>query len=212
MRLFKTLLFAACAAAAAACSAATEPASSFELGKQYQQVREPATPADPKKISVEEFFCFCCPHCYAVEPRVEDWRQHKPADVDFQFVPNTLGRPDGEVEARAFYIAQALNVEDQIHLPMFRAIHDQHVPMNLDAARLLFTEVAGVKPADFDAMSSSFIVDAKLRGAENAARAYGIASTPSFVVGGKYVVSGGSPELVKILDYLVDKVRKERKA
>jgi thiol:disulfide interchange protein DsbA len=213
MRLLKSLLFAGLAVFAVACSASTDSAGTYELGKQFQVVREPAAPADPKHISVEEFFCFCCPHCYAVDPAIEAWRKKKAADVDFVFVPNTLGRPDGEVQARAFYIAQALGVEDKIHLPLFQAIHEQRMPMaSLPEMRALFNSVAGVKPEDFDQLSSSFVVDANLRKSEAAARSYGIASTPTIVVGGKYSVAGGSPELTKIIDFLVDKVRKERKS
>ncbi len=213
MRLFQSLVFASLAIFAVACSAATEPASSYELGKQFQVVREVATPTDAKRVSVEEFFCFCCPHCYAVDPAIEAWRKQKAPDVDFSFVPNTLGRPDGDVQARAFYIAQALGVEDKIHTPLFQAIHEQRQPMStLPEVRDLFGSVAGVKPEDFDQLSSSFVVDANLRKAENESRSYGVASTPTIVVGGKYSVSGGSPELTKILDFLVAKVRKERKS
>jgi thiol:disulfide interchange protein DsbA len=212
MRLLKSLLLAGLAVFAVACSAATDSSpGNYELGKQFQVVREPATPVDPKRISVEEFFCFCCPHCYAVDPMVEAWRKKKAADVDFAFVPNTLGRPDGEAQARAFYVAQALGVEDKIHLPLFQAIHEQRLPMStLPAIRELFTSAAGVKPEDFDQLSSSFVVDANLRKADGESRSYGVASTPTIVVGGKYSIAGGSPELTQIVDFLVDKVRKER--
>jgi len=212
--LLKALLLVGLSVFAAACSAATDSsASTYELGKQYNVVREVAAPADPKRIEVEEFFCFCCPHCYAVEPLIEGWRKKKAADIDFIYVPNTLGRPDGEVQARGFYIAEALGVENKIHLPMFQAIHDQHIPMgSLNTVRDLFASAAGVKPDDFDQLSSSFLVDGNLRKAESEARDYGVASTPTIVVGGKYTVAGGSPDLTKILDFLVDKVRKERKS
>jgi thiol:disulfide interchange protein DsbA len=213
MRVFKPLLWLGLSILAATGSAANDSASAYELGKQYNLVREVATPVDPKRIAVEEFFCFCCPHCYAVEPLIEGWRKKKATDVDFIYVPNTLGRPDGEVQARAFYIAQALGVEDKIHQPMFQAIHDQHIPMgSLNTVRDLFASAAGVKPDDFDQLSSSFVVDGNLRKAEIEARDYGVSSTPTIVVGGKYSVAGGSPDLTKILDFLVDKVRKERKS
>jgi thiol:disulfide interchange protein DsbA len=213
MRVFKSLLWLGLSILAATGSAANDSASAYELGKQYNLVREVATPVDPKRIAVEEFFCFCCPHCYAVEPLIEGWRKKKATDVDFIYVPNTLGRPDGEVQARAFYIAQALGVEDKIHQPMFQAIHDQHIPMgSLNTVRDLFASAAGVKPDDFDQLSSSFVVDGNLRKAEIEARDYGVSSTPTIVVGGKYSVAGGSPDLTKILDFLVDKVRKERKS
>jgi len=212
MRAIQPFVFAAIAIFAAGCSTSGEASPAYTQGKQYDLVHTPVPAADPAHIRVEEFFCFCCPHCYAVDPMIEEWRKHTAPDVSFEFVPNTLGRPDGEAQQRAFYVAQSLGIEDKIHAPMFRAIHEQHIPMAaLASARDLFESVAGVKPADFDQLSSSIVVDGQVRAAEGLAHDYGITSTPSVVVGGKYVITGGSPDLTKIMDFLIDKVRKERK-
>ncbi|HZU75893.1 MAG TPA: thiol:disulfide interchange protein DsbA/DsbL [Dehalococcoidia bacterium] len=194
---------------AAACHAGAAPA--FQLGKDYKRVPQVQTPDDPKKIAVEEFFCYCCPHCFHVDPMIEAWRKRLPADVVFERVPNTLGRPDGEVLARAFYIAQTLNISDKVHKPLFDAIHVQGFPMSsLDSVRDLYVAQAGITPAAFDQASSSFVVDTDLRRADALAQTYRISSVPTLVVGGEYEVSGGRDDLIKVVDFLIDKVREER--
>lgn len=211
MRMFKITLLALTAVFASACSAASEPAAPYKLGEQYKEVRNAAKPADPKRITVEEFFWYGCPHCFHLDPDLTAWLAKKPADVDFSRVPNTLGRPEGEIHARAFYIAQTLGIGDKIHKPLFDAIQVQHLPMSsLESIRALFVEVAGIKPGDFDQVANSFMVDGRLRQAEQLAKDYGITSVPTIVVGGQYLV-GGQVDQMKVVDFVVDKVRKERK-
>lgn len=215
MRNLKTLvaggLLAVTALFSAACSAAdTGSSGGFQAGRDYTEVPSPPKPADPKRITVEEFFWYGCPHCFSLDPAVEQWRASKPADVDFTRVPNTLGRPEGEVHSRAFYIAQTLGILDKTHKPLFEAIHVQHQPMNsLEAIRELYVAVAGIKPVDFDGIAGSFVVDSGMRRAESLARTYVIRSVPNVVVGGRYVVAS-QPNTFKIVDFLIDKVRKER--
>ena len=146
-----------------------------------------------------------------LEPEVEAWQKTKPADVDFVRVPNTLGRPIGELHERAFYIAQTLGILDKTHEPLFAAIHEQGFPMStLASIRDLYVDKAGIKPADFDGMAQSFVVESNMHRADDAAVAYGITGTPTFVVGGKYVVDA-QDGVLKVVDYVVAKVRKERK-
>lgn len=208
-RPIRRVLFAFFAAFAAACSAANAP--DYQLGKQYNAVPQPQAPADPKKIEVDEFFCYCCPHCFHIDPAIEDWRKHLPADVSFKRVPNSLGREDGKVTQQAFFVAQTLGALDKVHRPMFEAIHEQHqVITSLDQVRPIFVQ-AGVKPADFDGTAGSFVVDTAIRQADAEAATYQVYSVPSIIVGGKYIVVGGADDTLKIVDFLIDKVRKERR-
>jgi thiol:disulfide interchange protein DsbA len=202
-------LFVFFAAFAVACSAA---APNYQLGQQYNLVPQPQAPRNPNKIEIEEFFCYCCPHCFHADPSIEEWRKHLPDDVSFVRVPNALGRDDGKVLEQAFYIAQTLGVGDKVHRPLFEAIHvHQQFITSLDQVKQIFADSAGVKPEAFDGTASSFVVDTEVRTAEAKASAYQVTSVPSMVVGGKYVVVGAPEDLLKIVDFLVDKVRKERK-
>lgn len=208
-RLLKSGLFAVLSLFAAACHA--DPGAAYTEGKNYHLAAMPQKPDDAKRIAVEEFFWYGCPHCYHFEPEVEAWNKAKPADVDFVRVPNTLGRPIGELHERAFYIAQALGILDKTHKPLFDAIHTQGFPMStLESIRDLYMDKGGITAAQFDAMAHSFVVESNMRRADDLAVAYGITGTPTFVVGGKYVVDA-QPDALKVVDFVIAKVRKERK-
>lgn len=196
------------------CSAAEAP-SSFQEGTHYKRVLNPQQPADPKKIEVTEIFWYGCPHCYSFDPTLDAWRAKAPGDVTFNRLPATLGRAEGEMHARAYYVAEALGVIEKIHQPLFKAIHDEHKRMNtLDQLRELFAASAGVKPADFDQASSGFMVDSRLRRADSLIRAYGITSVPALVIDGKWHSNGGMAgsydKLMQLTDELIAKRRKER--
>lgn len=191
-------------------------ADSFKEGEQYKIVREVQKPIDPKRITVEEAFWYGCQHCFHFDPVIEAWKKSKPADVDFSRLPSSLGHPQGVIHQKAFYTAQSLNVGDKIHKPLFDGIHEQQQPLfTQDAIRLLFIREAGVAPDVFDGTFSGFAVDSQVRRADALLRAYGVASVPALVVGGKYTtnasMAGGFDGMIKVCNFLIDKVRQERR-
>lgn len=197
-----------------ACSA-QEGASQYQSGKQYKPVREAQKPADAKRIEVAEFFWYGCPHCYAFDPFVDKWIKTKPADVDFLRYPSTLGRAEGQLHARAFYTAEALNVFPKMHPALFAAIHDRQQQLGNEAQiAALFNRETGILPEVFTGTFKGFAVDSRARRAEQLAVAYGLTSVPIVVVGGKYATSpamaGGYDQALAVINFLVDKVRKER--
>ncbi|HWU68745.1 MAG TPA: thiol:disulfide interchange protein DsbA/DsbL [Stenotrophobium sp.] len=214
MRLISGLLLSVAALLPLACSA-TEAAPRYKLGTDYARVRAIEPPPNPKRIQVEEFFWYGCPHCYDFDPDITAWAAHKAADVDFVRVPNSLGRPSGILDSKAFYTAKALNFGDKMHKPFFDAIHKYNQPMNTEAQiQAFFTAQTGVMPGIFTSTFNSFAVDSEVRRAEQLAQNYGIDSVPTVVVGGEYYTNGslahGFPDVIKVIDFLVDKVRKER--
>jgi thiol:disulfide interchange protein DsbA len=202
-------------AAVAAPAATADP---YQLNKQYVEVNQAVPPADLKKVKVEEFFWFGCPHCRAFEPSIEGWLKKKPDYVNFERVPNSLGRPMGELHQRAFYVAQVLGVEDKIVGPMFDGLQKVEegdtaltTPADIDA---LFVKVAGVKPGSVSAMLDNFAVDGKVQQADQLAMGYGVTGTPTVVVDGRWLTdlgkAGGDDGLIKVVQFLCDKARKER--
>lgn len=196
-----------------ACSA--QDGSKFEEGKHYKKVREIQAPTDPKRIEVNEFFWYGCPHCYALEPEIDKWEKAKAADVDFVRYPNSLGRPQSLLHSKAYYTEQALKTFPKTHLPLFRAIHDEHQQLSTpEQIGAIFQSAAGIQPDVFLQTFNSFMVDAQVRKAETQARAYGVTSVPMLIVGGKYMtgpaMASTNAEAIKVLNFLIDKVRKER--
>lgn len=197
-----------------ACSAQT-PTATFTEGKDYREVRQVQTPADPAKITVEEFFWYGCNHCFNFEGPLAPWKKTLAADVHFEAVPNSLGRPIGVLHSKAFYTAETLKVMDEVHPKLFTAMHVQGLPLSTDAQIVgLFESHTSLMPDVVQNTLTGFAVDARVRRAEKLSRDYGVSSTPTMVVGGKYYtnpsLAGGFKEMLAITDFLINKVREER--
>lgn len=204
-------------------------AESYAEGRHYARVPGPSLPdpkLDPKKITVEEFFWYGCPHCYRLEPLLKDWRKKLPADAVFVRVPNSLGRPDGELHERAFYTAELLGIEERIHQPIMDALVRDHMPLvTPDAIRDFFVNGQKVSAKDYDGAVNSFMVDSAMRRADELSVNYRITGVPTIVVGGRYTTEIGAPgimdarlseaelyaKMLKVVDFLVAKVRDENK-
>lgn len=216
MRGLMRVLVAVAAMLSFACSA-QDKGGKFEEGKHYKPVKTIAKPVDPKRITVEEFFWYGCQHCFHFEPTIHAWATKKPADVDFVQVPASLGRPEGILHQKAFYTAEALNVADKIHKPLFDAIHEKRQPLfTQDALSAFFNSQVGVLPDVFKSTFTGFAVDSRVRRADTLAKDYMIFSVPTVVVGGKYqttaqMAGGTFADMTQVIDFLVEKVRKERK-
>ncbi len=215
MRLLTRLLISVSILLPMACSAGA-PAADYKEGTQYNKVREAQAPVDAKRISVEEFFWYGCPHCFHLDSFVEAWRAAKPGDVDFSRVPNSLGRDEGIIHSKTFYTAEVLGLMDKVHKPLFAAIHEQHQQLFTPASiQSFFTATTGVMPDVFNNTFNGFAVGMKVNRAEALAKSYGVVSVPTIVVGGKYytnvAMSGGPEQTFKVVDFLIAKVRAERK-
>lgn len=186
----------------------------FEAGVDYKVI-SPAQPTSSAAdvVEVTEVFMYSCPHCYSFEPFIKEWLKRKPTGVNFQRIPAQFNRP-AQLHAAAYYAAEALGVGEQVHLPMFTAIHVKRNPLSSKAAiREIFT-ANNVDGADFDGAFDSFEVDTKTRTAADLSRRYRIESVPTLVINGKYQATGSmaksTARLNDIVDYLVAKELAER--
>ena len=173
-------------------SAATGEAETpeFEAGVHYRELAVPVETRDPSKIEVVEVFSYACIHCYNLEPVLAQWLRTVPDDVDFHHMPLVTQRL--EPLAQAFYTAEALNVLDRIHLPMFAAIHEYNMDMRQASyAQRLFVREADVDEDEFLKVYESFGVRSKVRQADALGRLYRIMATPTLVVNGRYVTEAG---------------------
>jgi len=197
-----------------ACSAQTS--ANYSEGKDYREVRDVQTPADPAKITVQEFFWYGCNHCYNFETNLAPWKKKIAADVQFEPMPNSLGRPVGVLHSKAYYTAETLKVMDEMHGKLFEAMHVRGLPLSTDAQIVgLFEANTSLMPDVVQNTFNGFAVDARVRRAEKLSRDYGVSSTPTIVVGGKYStnpsMAGGFDQMLVITDFLINKVRDERK-
>lgn len=177
-----------------------------QQGPGYQTL-SPAQPTQDKtKVEVVEFFWYGCPHCYAFEPILDKWLKTLPKNVVFIRQPAAFSEV-WEKHARAYFVAEALNVVDKVHNDFFDAIQNKRQALETEEDLAKFFVAHGVKEAAFHDAYKSFGVDAKLRQAKVMAPRYGITGVPTMIVNGKYVTSGtlagGHENMIKILNQLI---------
>jgi thiol:disulfide interchange protein DsbA len=187
-------------------------ARALRAGQDYELVEFPQPTLDGKRVEVLELFYYGCPHCFDLEPLLNKWLKTLPRHAYFRRLPAVFN--DGWVPlAKAYFAAEALGVVDQLHGPMFEAIHLQGMNLNNRAQLLRFVATRGVDAARFEKAYDSFAVQTKVQQAREQTSAYGIQGVPSLVVDGKYRTSasltGGYDRLFSVVDELIALAWKE---
>ena len=182
-------------------------AANLVEGQQYELVTPPQpTTAAPGEVEVVELFWYGCPHCYRLEPYVQRWLKHKPANVKFVRMPGMF-QPSWQIHARAYYTAEVLGVVDKVHEAMFEAIHEQKRRMSSEAEIMALFVQHGVSEQDFKRVFHSFAVETKLRRANDMGGRYGAHGVPTLIVNGKYRTgaqeAGGNAKVFRVVDELV---------
>ena len=189
------------------------PPGPWVAGTNYR-VLSPAQPTDVPtgKVEVIEMFWYGCPHCYALDPTIESWRQNKPAYVEFRRVPVMWGE-EHRAHAHLFYTLKALGKLDQLHSHVFDEIHQKGNllfvagdPKATLQAQLQFARANGVSEAEFLSAYNSFGVQNNLQQADDLVRRDRIDAVPTIVIDGKYVtdveMAGSASKLVQLIDDL----------
>jgi protein dithiol oxidoreductase (disulfide-forming) len=181
--------------------------SNFTEGIEYQRIVPPQPTETAPKVEVVEVFWYGCPHCFHFEPALEEWLKHKPDDVVFRRMPAIFTNPIWELDARAYYTAEALGVLDKIHPALFDAMHKSHRRLDTEAALAAFFAEHGVSHEEFQRTFHSFYVDTKVREARLMSQRYGIDGVPAMVVAGKYrteaSLAGSEEAMLRVVDFLV---------
>ena len=140
----------------------------------------------PDKPVVVEFFSYMCPHCYSTEPMVQNWLKQKPDDVELVRIPVIFGRGQWRLAAKAYYIAEELDMVKAFSDEMFSTIHTKRRPPRNEKQLAEIFAKLGVSKEQFTKVSRSFSVDSKLRRSDYLAKKYKVAGVPYFLVNYKY--------------------------
>ncbi len=207
-----TILFSV-SACAESDHAAPDTASVFEAGTHYQVIPEAVRTDDPNKIEVRELFAYTCGHCFKFDPLFHEWQVKQAGDVNVVQTP-VVWAAQMEPFARAYYTAKALGVLDKSHMGLFNALHlEKRNFKDADDLAAFFSQY-GVEPEKFKKTFDSFGIGSQVKQGDAKVRAYKIKGTPELVVDGKYRVgsrdAGGHEGMLKVVDFLVAKIRKER--
>lgn len=216
----------------AAAAPAAAPATPFVdngkwvAGKNYFLI-DPAQPTShPGKIEVTEVFSWGCPACNAFHSTADQIAKSLPAGAVMNYLPAAF-RPDENwpVYQRAFYAAQSMGVADKSYDAMFDAtwktgetatynlkgtgLKPKEAWPTIDDIAKFYAAKFGVDPKEFVAIANSFTVNTKMKRADDLIKAYGVASTPTMVVNGKYRYdaksAGGYAQSIELAQWLVAK-------
>jgi thiol:disulfide interchange protein DsbA len=187
------------------------PVGQWKAGVNYTPL-VPAQPTSvaPGKVEVVEVFWYACPHCYALEPFMQNWLKNKPDYVELVRVPVMWG-PVHRAHAKLFYVLESLGRKD-LHEKVFEAIHKEQkmLAANDEATtkkmELDFATANGIKAEDFNKAWDSFTVNSSLQRAEQLTQRYRVEGVPLFVVNGKYTTdvshAGGPGQLLSVINDL----------
>jgi thiol:disulfide interchange protein DsbA len=196
----KSATAAAPAAAAAQNTASTTanaaPAHNWQLGSDYFLIDPRVPTSTGNKVEVVEVFSYACPHCAHFEPTMKELESKLPADAQVVLIPAVFNQ-SWEPFARAYYTAKALGVAEKSHDALFDALHTQHLPLySIDSLANGFYSKFGADPQAFLSTANSFIVDNQIANGNRLVAAYGVSSTPTLVINGKYRVEMNSEKKI----------------
>lgn len=184
------------------------------VSMEYVHVNPPQPVPPGRRIEVEEVFWYGCPHCFHLQPVLNRWLAHKPADVLFVRQAAAIS-PYWLPQARAFFAFRQLHLVAKLHDRFFDAIHIRHEV--LDNATTISQWVAHhstVSAAHFRRVYWSFAVSLAVRKARQQQEAEDIHSVPTFIVDGRYrtnpSLAGSRRQLMRVVDYLIRKARKRQ--
>lgn len=183
------------------------PLLAADEGIDYVLIKPAQATETGDQVEVLEVFWYGCPHCWHLEPLMQQWVATKPAGVAFRRMPAT--GPRWEPHARAYYAAESLGKLEVFHDALFKAMQVQNRNIMTEKDLVKFAAEIGFDPEEFRAAYNSFYVEARVRKADEMGRRYGIDGVPALIINGKYRTSpsqvGSQDRVVEVLNDLVAK-------
>jgi len=204
-----TLLFlSACSTPKNISEVAPKP-SEYKPGSDYQLIKPPIpTQTNENQIEIVEMFFYACPHCNALEPKIQSWLKDKKDIVDFKRIPAILG-PTWADQAKAYYVAEKLEILDSIHPALLKAIHDDKRKFYNEYSVMEFFVEQGVDRQTFIEAYNSPQVAEKVNYARVMTVKYALRGVPAIIINGKYKTAqfytGSQEKMLDVVDFLITK-------
>ncbi|MBF0179399.1 MAG: thiol:disulfide interchange protein DsbA/DsbL [Magnetococcales bacterium] len=158
-------------------------------GVHYETIPSPVPPAAPGP-EVVEVFNFKCPHCYDFHPHMTAWSLKMKDRYAIRSLPIAFSS-QSDLPVRAYHAAAFMGRGEEMKHAIFKGHFEEGV--NIDSPGELIALAEGLKldAARFKDNLNGFAVNGKIAQGRGQANAYGIKSTPTLVINGRYRVSPG---------------------
>jgi len=187
----------------------------FVAGEDYELIKNaPNRPSTSPQVEVIEFFSFGCPACYYLESYLEQWLVKKANTIQFSRIP-VVFEPEWQMYAKAFYAAEALNINEKVAPAIFKAVQEDHEPLQSEADLEKFFTNHGIKADDFESVFRfSPRIDAQVNRGIRLMKEYQVTEIPTLIVGNKYKTTGRMARtrerLMDIVDFLIQQAKSEQ--
>ncbi|SFV67120.1 Periplasmic thiol:disulfide interchange protein DsbA [hydrothermal vent metagenome] len=185
----------------------------FDEGIDYTVLDKPVKTQNINKIEVKEMFWYYCPHCFSLEPYLKKWlKTIDSTKIDFIQQP-AVPSSRWENGAIFFFVLEKLNILDELHTPLFEAIHIHKLKLNSKKSFINWVLKASnnknITKEKIEKIFKSFSIKNKLNQARKYSKDYQLSGVPAVIVNGKYLTSvsqaGGYKQLFKLIDFLIKK-------
>lgn len=188
------------------------PKVALKHGDNYREIKQQPV-ADDKRIEVIDFFFYACPYCNELRPALERWRKSLGDDVVFRRVP-AVRRDIWTPLARTYFTLEALNEVERLHEEVYKSYHDEKLHMSKPDVMADWAASRGIDRARWLEIYQSELTTRKVEEARRLTDAYDIQGTPSIVVNGRYLTSGGLTDdislIVPVVQGLIELARSRR--
>lgn len=201
-------ILATCLMAGLVSTSAWAVPMSYVEGTHYFPTPEKLmTSTEDGQVEVVEMFSYTCPHCFRLDPAIEEWKKTLPENVQFVRVP-AIFRDSWLELAKVYYAAEATGNLEMLHPKLFNAIHVEKRRLTTEGQLLDFVAEQGIDREEFAKAMNSFSVKGKVKNALIMSQTSGITGVPSFIVNGEYRTdassAGGTDELFEVVDLLIE--------
>ncbi len=183
------------------------PGGEFVEGQHYFLLEEPRR-VRGDNVEVMEFFSYACIHCYNFDAPLEAWAEDREDRINFIRTP-AISNATWRLLGGAYYALEEMDLLDEHHWALFQAIHDRGLRLDSVDRLVDFMAERNVDAERFRALFTSPLIQNKLNQADLLARRMRIASVPSIVVDGQYLVrttaTVGPTRMLEVMDHLVEK-------
>ena len=198
---------------AAMLAAACSLAQAQTAGRDYQELNPPRPVSSGERIEVIEFFYYGCPVCYEAQPHIAKWLMKAGPGIVMLRVPAAFTE-SSQSFARTFYTLGAMNQIARLHWPLYDNHHFDGRQLNEEKNVVAWVAANGVDGRRFSELWHSAEIQNRVDAAKKSLETYDVKGVPSFVVDGRYITSarmaGGVPQMMRVVDYLVDRAASER--
>lgn len=188
----------------------------FEDGRDYFSYQEPIGLSShrDKKIRIQFFFDYDCRVCSSAQDILELYSQMRPAKISLEQYP--VATTESQFSAKIFYTLRALKADELSNVLLFETAEKSRYAEIASPAKILkWAEEQGFDKQAFTQAENSADVKEKVKESIALTEEYGVFTYPYVVIGGKYVLTASTlyndDYSVAVLDYLVNKLEKERR-